>query len=299
MNKNRSTETVIVSLQQEPVQTESAEENCLVVLYGENIGRRHFLTVDGDHIIGRADSASIHIDQDSVSRQHARMYHKEGNWHIEDMQSTNGTFVNNVRVRESLLRDGDLLRLGQTIFKMLSGSNIESKYHEEIYRLSTVDGLTETYNKRYFMEALQREISRAHRYQRQMCLCLFDIDHFKRVNDTYGHLAGDFILRELAHLIGQNIRRQDILARYGGEEFAIIFPEADATHVIPVCEKLRLKVEEHAFIYNQERIPVTISLGLNCFEHSQGFVSGEAFIGLADARLYKSKQAGRNRLSAN
>lgn len=272
-------------------------DGCLVVFYGQNIGRRHFLNKP-EIIIGRSDSADIQVDQDSVSRHHVKITTDTQNKasRIFDMGSTNGTYVNNVRVTDSELRDGDIIRVGQTIFKYLSGNNIETKYHEEIYRLTTIDGLTETYNKRFFLDALERELNRSQRYDRQLALALFDIDHFKSVNDRFGHLAGDYVLRELSGLIAQNVRRQDILARYGGEEFAIILPEIDKDGAVSVCEKLRELTEKHVFSYNGADIPVTISLGIHQFD--QTFESVEDFIARTDAKLYAAKQAGRNRVVA-
>jgi two-component system cell cycle response regulator len=195
----RSTETVVtkISHPQDGAAAGSQSDGCLVVFYGQNIGRRYFLNAP-ELIIGRSDSAAILVDQDSVSRQHALLSTLDYKTWVEDRGSTNGTFVNNLRSERTELRDGDLLRVGQTIFKYLSGSNIENKYHEEIYKLSTIDGLTETYNKRYFIDTLERELNRAHRYGRGLSLAMFDIDHFKKINDSFGHLAGDHVLRELA-----------------------------------------------------------------------------------------------------
>ncbi|RYF08252.1 MAG: GGDEF domain-containing protein, partial [Deltaproteobacteria bacterium] len=246
----------------------------------------------------RSDTASIQVDQDSVSRQHARLVTQEYKSWVEDMGSTNGTFVNNVRVERTELRDGDLLRVGQTIFKYLTGSNIENKYHEEIYRLSTIDGLTETYNKRYFLGTLERELDRAFRYGRGLSLAMFDIDRFKRINDTYGHLAGDHVLRELATLVGQNIRRQDILARYGGEEFALVLPEIDTAGSVMVCEKLRVLTEAHPFKFGDIKISVTISCGIYTYDMGLGAIGSEPFIAEADAKLYAAKEGGRNRVCA-
>ena len=293
----RHTETVVTKINQPAEAASASADGCLVVFYGQNIGRRYFLN-SPELIVGRSDTASIQVDQDSVSRQHVKIVTLDYKSWVEDMGSTNGTFVNNVRIERAEMRDGDLLRIGQTIFKYLTGSNIENKYHEEIYRLSTIDGLTETYNKRYFLDALERELNRAFRYGRGLSLAMFDIDRFKSINDTYGHLAGDHVLRELASLISQNLRRQDILARYGGEEFAIILPEIDTAGSAMVCDKLRMLTEAHAFKFGQESIAVTISCGIYAYEVGLGAVSSEPFIAEADAKLYAAKQGGRNRVCA-
>jgi diguanylate cyclase (GGDEF)-like protein len=266
---------------------------CLVVFYGQNIGKRHFL----DHtelVVGRSDSANIQVEQESVSRQHAKFVTREGRTFVYDLGSTNGTFINDERIHDAELRDGDLVRVGQTIFKYLSGTNIESKYHEEIYRLTTIDGLTRTFNKRYFLETLERELNRSLRYRRTMSLAMFDIDHFKKINDTHGHLAGDYVLRELAGVVTQNLRREDVFARYGGEEFAIILPEIDGEGAFQVCEKLRTLIAEHQFSFADEAIPVTISLGIRTVRGPGDTDDVEQFIAEADDKLYAAKQGGRN-----
>lgn len=268
---------------------------CLVVIYGQNIGRRHFLERP-ELILGRSESATVQVDQESVSRQHCKMMTKAGRTIVYDLGSTNGTFVNNERVETAELRDGDYVRVGQTIFKYISGSNIEGKYHEEIYRLTTVDGLTQAFNKRYLLETLERELNRSLRYGRLLSLVMFDIDRFKRINDTHGHLAGDHVLRELAALIAQNIRREDIFARYGGEEFALVLPEIDAEGAEQVCEKLRSIVEEQQIIFDGKRIPVTVSLGIRSVAADERELNVTELIAAADAMLYRAKQLGRNRV---
>ena len=268
---------------------------CLVVFYGANIGRRYFLDRP-EQIIGRSESANIQVDQDSISRKHCKIVNSAGRFTLFDMGSTNGTFVNDEAAEERELRDGDVIRLGQTIFKYLSGSNIESKFHEEIYRLTTIDGLTQAYNKRYFQETLERELNRSQRYGRAMSLVMFDIDHFKQINDTHGHLAGDYVLRELANIVSQNIRREDVFARYGGEEFSLILPEVELEGAAQVCEKLRSKIEEKHFMFAQKRIKVTVSLGIRTAGRGEQDITGTDFIAQADAKLYEAKQGGRNRV---
>jgi len=270
-------------------------EACLVVFYGQNIGKRYPLE-HTEQVLGRSDSVNIQVEQDSVSRQHAKIVEKNNHHMLVDLGSTNGTFVNDTQITQCELRDGDLVRVGQTIFKYLSGTNIEAKYHEEIYRLTTIDGLTQAFNKRYFLETLERELNRATRYGRMLSLIMFDIDHFKVINDTHGHLAGDYVLRELAGIIAHNLRREDVFSRYGGEEFAIILPEIDADGAGLVAEKQRKLIASHTFSFANENIPVTISLGVrNTLGHEDG-LDVTRFIAEADAMLYKAKQTGRNRV---
>src|SRR5574339_944788 len=148
----------------------------------------------------------------TTSRNHAKIINTGKTIILRDMGSTNGTYVNDELIDEYVLRDGDFIKIGRTIFKFLSGNNIENAYHEEIYRLTTIDGLTQVFNKRYFLETLEREIGRAQRYGRDLSLIMFDIDRFKGVNDSFGHLAGDHVLKHLASVVKTRIRREDVLA---------------------------------------------------------------------------------------
>src|SRR5262249_7485101 len=151
---------------------------------------------------------------------------------------------------ESDLQDGDTLRIGICMFRFLTGSNLEAEYHEEIYRLTILDALTEVHNKRYLLDFLDRELARASRHRRPMTLILFDLDHFKRVNDEFGHLCGDHTLRELAARVRSAIRRDELLARYGGEEFAVVLPESGVEDALGVAERIRAAVEAGPFEYD-------------------------------------------------
>lgn len=269
------------------------KEACLVVIYGDELGKKYNLNTPSV-VVGRSSKCDIQIDQESISRNHSKIVNTGKSILVRDLGSTNGTYVNDEPVEEYILRDGDLIKIGRTIFKFLTGGNIENAYHEEIYRLTTVDGLTQISNKRFFMESLEREIARAHRYQRAMSLAMFDIDHFKRINDTYGHLAGDYVLKQLASAVKQKIRREDLFARYGGEEFAIILPEITLAAALTFSEKVRQVVEEHEFRFENTSIDVTISMGVADADADVRDV--DELIKRADERLYAAKAAGRNRV---
>jgi len=268
-------------------------EACLVVIYGDELGKKYNLNASS-LLIGRSSKCDIQIDQESTSRNHSKIVNTGKSILIRDLGSTNGTYVNDEPIEEHVLRDGDFIKIGRTIFKFLTGGNIENAYHEEIYRLTTVDGLTQISNKRHFMETLEREIARGQRYQRPLSLVMFDIDHFKIINDTYGHLAGDYVLNQLATAVKQRIRREDVFARYGGEEFAIVLPEIEVPTALLFAEKVRQLVQQHDFRFEKTRIDVTISVGVAGTEQKD--VEPEALIKRADEQLYAAKSAGRNRV---
>jgi diguanylate cyclase (GGDEF)-like protein len=185
------------------------------------------------------------------------------------------------------------VKVGPTILKYLSGEDAEAKYHEEIYRMTIVDGLTQIHNKRYLFESLEREIIRSRRHDRPLSLLMFDIDFFKRINDHYGHLAGDYVLRELAETVQSRIRRDEVFARYGGEEFVIVLPETEMEGAASLAETLREKVKEHSFVFQGEKIPVTISIGCALVKDND---TANELIQRADEKLYEAKRGGRNRV---
>ena len=268
-------------------------EACIIVIYGPELGKRLQLGA-APFTIGRSSKSDLFLDQESVSRNHARISFDGTQYWVADLQSTNGTFVNDEPVREQRLRDGDQVRVGRSILKFMTGENVEMHYHEEIYRLMTVDGLTQAFNRRYFDEALEREFNRSRRYDRALSLILFDIDHFKRCNDTYGHLAGDNLLRLLGSTVKARLRREDIFARTGGEEFGILLPEIDLDGARITADKVRKLVEATPLRYERAVVPCTISLGVA--QMDPGEAASEALYKRADDRLYAAKQGGRNRV---
>jgi len=270
---------------------------CLVVISGSNIGHQHQITIS-QSMIGRSMNADIQIDDESASRDHAFIVRDTSGYRIRDNASKNGCFLNDSRIDDCYMQDGDILRIGGTIFKFLSGNNIEQAYHEELFNLAKVDGLTNIFNRRHFTTSLESEIDRARRYNREMSLILIDIDHFKNVNDTLGHRAGDYILKELANIIVSRSRRVDYVCRYGGEEFAIILPEVDIMGAFKFAVMLKDNVSGHTFIFEQNEIHITISIGIS--DNMESDHSADELIEVTDRRLYLAKERGRNRVvSAN
>jgi len=275
-------------------------EACLVNLHppGPDIGRRIPLT-NSQYIVGRDSEAGLVVSRSSVSRNHARLFiDDESNWWVEDLNSTNGTFVNEQRIRSQQLSDADQVRFGDAIYKFLAGTNIESAYHEAIHNMAIQDGMTGIHNKRFFMEFLEREIAVASRHGHPLTLVMFDVDHFKKVNDSYGHLAGDAVLKDLAQRIRPRIRREDLFARYGGEEFACVLPSTPLPGGIVFADQLRGLVEVRPCVFEDKSIPFTISLGVTTLHRETG-VDPAALIKRADDNLYAAKRGGRNRVVPN
>ena len=180
-------------------------------------------------VIGRASDCEIRINDHSVSRRHARIQPGADGYYAVDLQSTNGTYVNDMPASMYKLKDGDYLRVGNCIYRFLMGGNVETEYHEEIYRLTIIDGLTEIHNKRY-SDGISRPRDRPLQPAQiaRSSLIMIDIDRFKDINDKYGHLGGDFTLREMAVRIKGNVRKEELFARYGGEELRVVLPETNA-----------------------------------------------------------------------
>ncbi len=282
-------------MQTKPPTTPSGDA-VLVVLHppGPNMGRRFTLSKN-EHFLGRLAGIDIEIDAEGISRRHARIGRDESGWFVEDLGSTNGTQVNDVRITRHSLADGDLLRCGTTVVKFLASDSIEATYHVEVYRLSITDGMTGVHNKRYLLELLDRDIGMAARLGNQLSLIMIDIDHFKKINDTYGHLAGDQALKELCRRIEPRLRSTDVLARYGGEEFAVVLPATPREGALQVAETLRAVIEAQPFSHEGTQIPATISLGLATTD-PQTPISVTDLIKRADDNLYEAKRSGRNRV---
>jgi diguanylate cyclase (GGDEF)-like protein len=265
---------------------------CVVLIYGGDLGRKFELSARPS-IVGRDSDCDIALDLLTVSRRHASLYERDGLCYVEDLGSTNGTLVNDEEIAEArVLRNGDHVKIGSAVFKYIEGGNIEAMYHEEIHRLAITDGLTGVANKRAFVEFLERELARAKRHQRPLSLVMLDIDHFKKFNDDYGHLAGDHVLRNVASALREHTGPDELLARYGGEEFAIVLPESDIASAASRCERLRKAVESLVMQWEDHSIGGTISLGASAAEKDDDVAS---LLARADARLYEAKRRGRNR----
>ncbi len=294
--------TRVTAVVQLPSQPTNKGNDCLVVIYTKDpalLGKR-FVLERSTVRMGRGGDNTVVLDGDSVSRRHCLFERRGDAWWAVDTGSTNGTYVNDDLIeerdqkRQRMLENGDRIKVGGFIFKYLSGQDVESQYHEEIYRMTIVDGLVQIFNKRYLYEALEKEIIRARRHTRDLCVLMFDIDHFKRVNDQYGHLAGDYVLKEVARVVQGRIRRDEVFARYGGEEFALVLPETALDNARALAEIIRAKVAEARFVFQGETIPITISIGVALLTDTDR--SATDIIARADEKLYEAKRGGRNRV---
>lgn len=270
----------------------------LVVLQGTNVGEMH--KIDGPElVIGRAVSATVRLNDDGISRRHCRVLSIGGQVIIEDLGSANGTLVNGEMVQHHALKEGDKIRLGATTtLKFTYQDKLDESFQQQMIDAALRDGLTRAYNKKFFQDRLETEFAYARRHKSMLSLVMFDVDYFKRVNDTYGHLAGDAVLVHLARITQATIRTEDVLARYGGEEFAVICRGIALLNAGVLGERLRARVEQENFDYQGTRLPVTISVGVAALPEANVATASE-LVRDADSALYEAKRSGRNRVCLN
>jgi diguanylate cyclase (GGDEF)-like protein len=264
----------------------------LIVISGPGMGERVELA-EHDVEIGRSDQCTLCINSDQISRRHASVLRIAGHYVVTDLKSTNGTYVNEEKIKTTQLKDGDQIRVGKTVIKYTE-SPVEQEYFEHIMNLASQDALTGAFNKRKFDEIYAGEVARAQQTVTALTLMLFDIDFFKRINDQYGHPAGDAVLQGVAHLAQAVVSHSGALCRVGGEEFAIILPGLPLLHANKLAEYLRRAVEQQHFMFEDRSIPVTISIGIAELSPVE---SSEALYKRVDELLYHSKHTGRNRVS--
>lgn len=268
----------------------------LLVLSGSGIGRS--LRIEKrSYTIGRAQDADFRLDDEGISRHHAKVVVlPHGVVLLKDLGSTNGTFVNDEPVAAHPLQEGDRVQLGATItLKFGLEDDIEANVRQQLFTAATRDPLTGAHNKRSFEEQMVRAIAFSRRHKQALSVVTFDVDHFKRVNDQHGHLAGDDVLRGVSALFQKEIRLEDSLARVGGEEFCVILPGIDLAHGVLAAERLRLALEGAALETSAGPVRVTVSLGVAEFD-AMRHASLDSLMTEADGRLYEAKKGGRNRV---
>lgn len=263
----------------------------LVVIAGPGLGQKYDLA-DTIVDIGRQEECVISIPSARVSRRHASVQRVLGRYTVMDLGSTNGTYLNGRRLdKAEQLKDGDKIKVGELVLKYME-SRLELQYHQQILSMATTDALTGAQNKRSFDETFPNAVLKAQADGTSIGLILFDVDHFKRINDTHGHAAGDSVLRDLGQL-SQSLAEPHKVYRVGGEEFAILVT-AEAGRPADLSESLRSTVEAHEFTHEQSAIPVTVSVGYTDIVAND---SGQQLYQRADKNLYASKNGGRNRVT--
>ena len=265
----------------------------LTFITGSRLGQIHPLEKP-EIIVGRAPDCDLVVEDTAISRKHFKVILKADKLKIEDLGSTNGTYVNGERVKKAELVDGDKIQISQnTLLEVTYLDQSRSLSEKQRYDMGVKDPVTNVYNKRFLIDRLNEEFAFAKRRGRPLSLILFDLDFFKTVNDTYGHLAGDLVLQKVAAVIAETIRTDDILPRYGGEEFVIIMRDAAIDGALLLAERMRKLVEALKINYEKSTIKITISLGVSTLMdyHKQW----EHLLAEADKYMYISKSKGRNR----
>lgn len=251
---------------------------------------------------GRSGECTYPFEDPSLSREHAIVMRVGNDYTIKDGGSTNGTFVNDARVNAAVLKDGDRVQLGlHTMLRFALVSAAEEEALRRVYEAAIKDGLTGVYNRKYLEERIISELAFATRHQTILSIVIIDVDHFKKVNDTHGHLAGDAVLRKVASVFGTGLRPEDVVARYGGEEFVVVLRGTPLAEAAVAADRLRREVEGSSIVFDGKEIRVTSSAGVACSTEvapGDGPTMKAALLGAADARLYQAKSTGRNRVVA-
>jgi diguanylate cyclase (GGDEF)-like protein len=261
----------------------------LIFLAGTNVGAIH--PVGHGTVLGRASSATVRVESDEVSRRHARIVEGQGGWMVEDLESRNGTFLNGERVTApASLTDGDKIELGSGIvLRFAYFDDLDESYHRTMLEGSLRDGLTRAFNRKYFDERLDQEFAYSLRHGTALSLLMMDLDHFKKVNDTYGHPGGDAVLTQMASLMHRIIRAEDVFARYGGEEFAILSRGITLEAARGFAERVRAAVERYPFTCGDKKIAVTVSLGTAAVPAPE-LLQPAMLVEAADKALYAAKE---------
>ncbi len=267
----------------------------LVVLHGPLLGKT-FAIEQPVMTIGRSSECDIQIEDDKASRKHAEINLRDGLVWLTDLQSTNGSYVNSKRVSEIPLNDGDLVLIGRVLFKFIHSSLVENRFFGQMYSLATTDFLTGIANRQQIINLLEQEFNRARRYDRPLSILIYDIDRFKEINDTYGHLAGDQMLIESSRIVKDHLRAEDHYGRLGGDEFLVICPETPVENALALGKRIQVVLSKTDFLVKDKIVFFTISVGVATL--SLKLASPDEFSLLADQALYRAKNAGRNQCAS-
>jgi diguanylate cyclase (GGDEF)-like protein len=269
----------------------------LLVLAGPILGARLTLT-GAPTVFGRSSECDVTIPDEGISARHFEIaLGPSGKFMVRDLGSMNGTLVNGQRLAgaERPLEPGDQLLIGHTPMRFLMYTPAEDDLLNDLEARALQDPLTGLFNRRYFEQRLAQELQFANRHRTMLTLAILDIDHFKQVNDGWGHPVGDRLLLELASYLRGCVRTEDVVVRHGGEEFSILMRQTDETGARTTADRLRVGVEGFPFVQLGNRIPITISVGLAVAQGRKGLL-GAQLVDAADQQLYRAKQEGRNRI---
>ncbi|MGC8579118.1 MAG: diguanylate cyclase [bacterium] len=265
-----------------------------IIIEGEQIGRVFNLTKQ-KNIIGRIAEADIHLNSPTVSRKHAEIIIDDNSIFINDLNSSNGTYVNGKKVTKTELHEGDIFSIGTYKLKLISLSEHDTEFFRRLKENAEKDALTGLYNKASIINMLTAMLDEAKHSNRYISIAMLDIDLFKKINDIYGHLAGDSALKDIATLLISQLRSTDRLGRFGGEEFLIIFKDTPIHDAGIISERLRKTIAGSYITYGGKRINVTVSIGLACNKNETEEINdAESLIKIADEKLYIAKGKGRN-----
>ncbi len=287
--------TVIITEKVDISERTSKYEPYLIQISGRETGQMYNLS--GRTVrLGRDATCQIILEDPHVSRLHAEIFTRNGNEIvIRDLGSTNGIFVNGKKVTEQSLLDGDKILVGTRLyFKFAFQDAVDQNYQQSLFRAANIDNLTQLYNKKYFIDALSKEFSFSKRNNQPLSLMMIDIDKFKGINDTYGHIAGDLVLKTVGQYLLKHLRHENVAARFGGEEFAVILRNVDSDMALVIGERLRVAIENERVNYRNQSIGVTVSIGIATLQ-TKNFETIEDLIRSADENLYEAKESGRNR----
>ncbi len=270
---------------------------CFTVLTGSAAGQVIQVT-RGESVIGRSPDAQIRVVDDGVSRQHARVRLDSTGLRLDDLESRNGTFINGARVDSSaMLREGDKIQVGSTtVLRFAYHDELDESFHENLLSSALRDPLTRLFNKRYLLDRLDSELKFSRRHDTPLSLLMLDLDHFKKVNDTYGHLAGDAVLVNLSEVITKAVRNEDVVARFGGEELAVILRAIPIEPATMLAERLCMLIEKTVTSHGKHQLRATVSIGVAGYPTTKA-ETVEQLMEAADRALYRSKRAGRNRVT--
>jgi len=294
--KNPNDTTQVIRFNSKVSEDVSSElQAIMTVLTGSSPGAVYELTAPTT-VIGRSREAEIQITDAGLSRRHAQILRRPDGFYLEDLGSTNGTFYNGERLNEShKLEDGSRIQIGEnTVLRFALQDKLEQEAARQMYEMTVRDPLTRLHNRRYLDERIKSEFAYAIRHDSALTVLIVDVDHFKNVNDTMGHPAGDAVLRALGAGLQRMVRAEDILARFGGEEFVVVARSIDENGSTIFAERIRRNVESMVIPWGEVRLKITVSIGL---AHMGGkYSSPEGLLAAADGALYRAKRSGRNRV---